>query len=148
MTKKTKKIILWVVVIWLASCLFFGGLAAFIESTRENQTKEQTQIKSDFSDVDPIDAQNIIGRWKLSSEIAPQINSTIVIYEKNDSCFCKETYESGSSNTKLLRKEGNKYYDTENLFGEYFLVSEGTLHLYDQDGEYGNGKDYSVTTLK
>ena len=46
MTKKSKKIILWVVGVWFASSLFFGGLALLIESTSDNHTTEQTDTKA------------------------------------------------------------------------------------------------------
>ena len=54
MTKKTKRIILWVVGIWLASSLLFGGLTAYIESTRERQTEGQTLSETGFSDEDSL----------------------------------------------------------------------------------------------
>lgn len=148
MTKKTKKIILWVVGIWLVSSLFFACLTAIIESNRDKLEVQQEEPITDFSKIDPQDAHNIIGRWKLSSEIAPELNSAIVIFEKNDSFFYKETYDKGGSKTNLLRKDGNKYYDTESEMGEYFLISDGSLQLFDQEGEYGDGKYYSIKKLE
>ncbi|MBR6031367.1 MAG: hypothetical protein IKP36_05320 [Bacteroidaceae bacterium] len=40
MTKKTQKIILWVIGIWLASCIVFGGIATLIDNSRDENVPE------------------------------------------------------------------------------------------------------------
>lgn len=148
MTKKTKKIIALVVGLWVAICVI---MAIAEVANREMPSPVQKKSVELLEKVSPSSTDikgTVIGRWRLTSEMAPDLNSTIVIYERADSCFCMETYDKGSTNIKLLRKEGNKYYDTESTFGEYFLITNGSLRLYDKEGEYGGGSGYTITTLE
>ncbi len=146
MTKKTKTIIIGVVGLWLGICIIMSVIQLIrgtdSKSSQDTVSTEQNQASS--LDIDG----NVIGRWRLTSTLAPTLNSIIVIYEEGDSCYCKETYDSGSSSIKKLRKEGNKYYDTSSTVGEYFLVTNGALRLFDDDGEYGGGDGYSIKTLE
>ncbi len=146
MTKKTNQIILWSVSIWVAICLIMAvvQLSQNTGTNTEQDTVSIEQIQAASSDIDG----TVIGRWRLTSDLAPTLNSIIVIYEKGDSCYCKETYDSGSSSIKNLRKEGNKYYDTSSSVGEYFQVTNGTMRLFDDDGEYGGGDGYTIKTLE
>ncbi len=146
MTKKTKQIILWAVGIWVAICLIMAvfQLSQNTETNTEIDSVSIEQIQAASSDIDG----TVIGRWRLTSKLAPTLNSIIVIYEKDDSCFCKETYDSGSSSIKALRKDGNKYFNTSSDVGEYFLVTNGTMRLFDDDGEYGGGDGYTIKTLE
>lgn len=145
MTKKTKKIILWVVGIWVAICVVMAAIELSqrtdSKTSAEPASVEQVQSAADIDGT-------VIGRWRLTSEMAPSLNSVIVIYENGDSCFCKETLDSGGSSIKSLRKEGNRYYETDSSFGEYFLVTNGALKLFDNDGEYGGGTGYTIQTLE
>jgi len=146
MTKKTKKIIWWVVGIWVAIFLVMAVIQ--LSKGTDSQTVQKPvsveQVQAASSDIDG----TVIGRWHLTSELAPSLNSIIVIYENGDSCYCKETLDSGGSTIKSLRKEGNRYYDTSSYVGEYFLVTNGSLRLFDDDGEYGGGNGYSIETLE
>lgn len=146
MTKKTKKIIWWVVGIWVAICLVMAviQLSKGTDSQTVQKPMSVEQVQAASSDIDG----TVIGRWHLTSELAPSLNSIIVIYENGDSCYCKETLDSGGSTIKSLRKEGNRYYDTSSYVGEYFLVTNGSLRLFDDDGEYGGGNGYSIETLE
>ena len=147
MTKKTKKIIVWCVAIFIGSNLFFAGLTLLFERMRTNDAKDEQPTLVDYSKVDPVDADSIVGRWKLKSELEPKLNSTIVIYESNAKYFYKETYDSGSDKTVELRKDGEKYYDVESSLGEYFLIDNNDLRLFDNEGEYGNRYGYSIIIL-
>lgn len=40
----------------------------------------------------------------------------------------------GSSGTYTLRKSGNKYFDESSKFGEYFIVTSGSISVYDSSG--------------
>ena len=146
MTQKTKKIIWCVVGLWVAICLIMAAIelskGTDSQAVQKPVSVEQVQVAT--SGIDG----TVIGRWHLTSELAPSLNSIIIIYENGDSCYCKETLESGGTTFKSLRKDGNKYYDTSSNVGEYFLVTNGTLRLFDDDGEYGGGKGYSIETLE
>ena len=50
MTKKTKKIILWVAGIWFASMLFFGMLSVLFDNMRESSAEPQ-QVQEQVEDV-------------------------------------------------------------------------------------------------
>ena len=93
------------------------------------------------------DNKNYVGRWKLDSPMAPDLNSTIEIYEEEGEYYYKETYDKGSVKTVKVRKDGNKYYDIESTFGEYFLVENGEMHIFDNEGEYGGGKGYTIKPI-
>lgn len=51
MTKKTKKIVLWVIGIWVVSALFFGGLSSVFEKSRSTQTAEQVSSVAEETEV-------------------------------------------------------------------------------------------------
>lgn len=141
-----KKISLWLCGLLMASSLVLSGISC---SSRESKNSQAPVEQAAPSNVFvPADAQTVVGKWKLRSNMAPELNSTIVIFERNDSCFYKETYDKGTSKTVLLRKDGDKYYDTESSCGEYFLVKDGKLSMFDDDGPYGGGVGYVLIPLK
>ena len=145
MTKKTKRILLWVVGLWVAICV----IMAIVDLSNRGTSDVQEPVPSEKVATASADIEGtVIGRWHLTSEIAPSLNSVIVIYENGDSCYCKETLDSGGSVIRSLRKEGNKYFNTESSVGEYYLVTNGTMRLFDDDGEYGGGTGYTITTLE
>ena len=149
MTKKSKKVILWVVGIFIASNLLFGGVSLLFENYRDSETDSDQLVAIDTTAIDPAEASSIIGRWRLTSELAPKLNSTIVIYLSGDKYYYKETYDTGSDKTAELRKEDNKYYDLDSSHDEYFQVEEdGSMRMFDSEGEYGNGNGYSIIPLK
>ena len=47
MKKKAKKIILWVVGIWIASALFFGTLSVLFDNVRESSVEPQSAQRLD-----------------------------------------------------------------------------------------------------
>ena len=141
-----KKIFLWLCGLLMASSVVLSGVSCSSNGNKNAQSQVEQTAPSDI--FVPSDAQNVIGKWKLRSDMAPELNSTIVIFERNDSCFYKETYDKGTSKTVLLRKDGDKYFDTESDYGEYFLVKNGKLSMYDNDGLYGGGTGYVIVPLE
>lgn len=94
------------------------------------------------------DTVQVIGFWRITSNVSPQIDSRILVYSKDSKYFFKENHEASGERVTKLRKSGNKYYDTESNFGEYFLIQDNELKLFDQEGEYGGGVGYTITSLK
>ncbi len=111
--------------------------------------KTLAMVKKFYNIFYPLsDSVEVIGLWRLTSNISPQVDSRLFIYKKGSKLFCKENHEAGGEKIVALRKDGSKYYDTESSFGEYFLITGDVLRLFDKDGEYGGGSGYTITSLK
>lgn len=59
MTKKTKKIILWVVGIWIASALFFGTLSVLFDNMRKSSTEPQ-QVQEQVEEVVDVQGDSLL----------------------------------------------------------------------------------------
>ena len=59
MTKKTKKIILWVAGIWFASMLFFGMLSVLFDNMRESSAEPQ-QVQEQVEDVVDVQGDSLL----------------------------------------------------------------------------------------
>lgn len=143
-----KKLTFWSFMMLIAMAL--PMLTACGNSQKQAPSTEQTVEEAivDTPDTTSVnDNKNYVGRWKLDSPMAPDLNSTIEIYEEEGEYYYKETYDKGSVKTVKVRKDGNKYYDIESTFGEYFLVENGEMHIFDNEGEYGGGKGYTIKPI-
>ena len=68
MTKKTKKIILWVAGIWFASMFFFGMLSVFFDNMREGSAEPQQVLEQVEDVVDVQDDSLLLMRCKALYE--------------------------------------------------------------------------------
>lgn len=133
---------------FLPNDIYDLGLDYSIYKGKETD-KTLSIVKSLYTKFHPLpDTVQVIGFWRITSNVSPQIDSRILVYSKDSKYFFKENHEASGERVTKLRKSGNKYYDTESNFGEYFLIQDNELKLFDQEGEYGGGVGYTITSLK
>lgn len=124
------------------------GFEYTIHNGKETDKTLRT-VKYLYTKFHPLpDTVQVIGFWRITSNLSPQIDSRILVYSKGGSFFYKESHEASGEKIVKLKKSGNKYFDTESTFGEYFLIQDDELKLFDKEGEYAGGVGYTITSLK
>lgn len=84
------------------------------------------------------EGKNIIGVWLEAEEIATIYGQMkVVLYTENSAYYMALIETDGyivHSMTKRTISGATRYYDNDSNFGEYYIVSESGLKVYDSQG--------------
>jgi len=100
-----------------------------IEIKTKSEYSEKVENDVEFKKLR--DGSKIIGKWYVKIQGLSDYNYQYEIHKKNNKYYGVKIWEPPT--IKTLTKKGNKYYEDNNSFGEYYTV-EGSLKFYDKDG--------------
>ncbi|MDB9712978.1 hypothetical protein OAA78_04765 [Flavobacteriaceae bacterium] len=111
-----------------------------IEVLTKSEYSDKVQNDIEFKKLR--DGSTVVGKWYVKIKGLSKYNYQYEIYKKNNKFYGVMISELPI--IKTLTKKGNKYYEDNNEFGEYY-TTKGSLKFYDKDGIL---TDYEGTSIK
>lgn len=104
-------------------------IAGIVKKKRNKVVVEQEPVIEDVSGFQSSSKEEVIGQWRVSNRYVK--DEFDVIIKKEGTKY----YAYKAGNKKQVRKEGNKYYEIGNEWGEYYYVTnDGNMNFGDEDG--------------
>lgn len=104
-------------------------IAGIVKKKTQKVVAEPKPIEEDVTDTQSSGPEVIIGQWRVSNKYVK--DEFDVIIKKEGAKY----YAYKAGNKKQVRKEGNKYYEIGNEWGEYYFVTkDGNMKFGDEDG--------------
>lgn len=69
-----------------------------------------------------------------SIEVTDRFGAHYVFYKDQDKYYYQIRHSDKSGGTYELRKSGMKYYDTNARRGEFYIINDDSIDLYDNQG--------------
>lgn len=104
-------------------------IAGIVKKKKQKKIVKSEPVVEEVVGTQPSGKEVIIGQWRVTNKY---VNGEYdVIIKKEGSKY----YAYKAGNKKQVSKEGNKYYEIDNEWGEYYYVtSDGNMKFGDEDG--------------
>lgn len=92
--------------------------------------------------------KEVLGKWKVAFSFSPDKYYTVEIIKEKGKYHSKLKF-SDSNKVKIeqLKKDGDKFLVVGSEAKEYYIITNGELHLCDKDGDFTKGAGYVVTKM-
>lgn len=108
---------------------FTKYIAGIVKKKTQKKIAEPKPTVEEVNDIQSSGKEVIIGQWRVSNRYVKD-EFDVVIKKAGTKYYA---YKAG--NKKQVRKEGNKYYEIGNEWGEYYYVTnDGNMKFGDEDG--------------